>query len=397
MNWSNKIQSHDWPTHFHIPSPGAAREVWVKPACNLFPGLAESLAATPQDPIHHAEGDVWTHTQMVVDELLALPQYALLSEQERGVVFYAALLHDISKPQTTQRVGGRIVAPGHSAKGAIASRIALWEHEVPFILREQVCRLVETHQVPFFAFDNRRALSAEYTARQLSSDRSVHLLCLLAEADMRGRYCNDQQKVLDDIHLFSHLADELGCLNSAYAFPDSSTRIAYLRSEGKRYADEPVFLEKKFEVIMASGLPASGKSTWVAEQDMPSVSYDDLREELGFKYGKGTGSIIHAADDRMREFLRKQEPFIVNATHLSKQMRRRTLDLVHAYGGQVRIVYFEASKSELLARNTDRDTTLKNEKLISMAQRWEVPGLDEVEELDVHLDWKPRQSLRLRR
>ena len=37
----------------------------------------QALATTPQDPIYHAEGDVWTHTCMVVEALLGQAAYAL--------------------------------------------------------------------------------------------------------------------------------------------------------------------------------------------------------------------------------------------------------------------------------------------------------------------------------
>lgn len=385
--WSEQLETEAWPAALAEPSPNAPRSEWVPLARALFPGLVERLSATPQDSIHHAEGDVWTHTEMVVDELLAFNSYAAASPAERGVLFYAALLHDISKPETTREENGRIIAPGHSAKGAIAARIALWEHGVPFGLREQVCRLIETHQVPFFAFNSRKGVPAEFTARLLAADRSLKLLCILAEADMRGRICQDQQAVLDDIALFAEQAKELGCYDAPYAFPDSATRLAYFRSQGQRFPDQPVFLEKEFTVTLLSGLPASGKSTWVEQLggDMPVVSYDDLREEFGFKHGQGTGTIVHAADDRMREHLRAQRPFVVNATHLSRQMRSRTLDLVRQYGGQIQVMYFEAPKEELLRRNRQRDSTLTNEKLLKMVSRWEVPGLDEVESVEVRL------------
>lgn len=397
--WSEQLKMEAWPAFMAEPSPNAARSEWVPLACSLFPGLKERLAATPQDAIHHAEGDVWTHTEMVVDELLALNGYAAANPAERGVLFYAALLHDMSKPETTREENGRIIAPGHSAKGAIAARIALWEHGVPFGLREQVCRLIEAHQVPFFAFNSRKGVPAEFTARLLAADRSLKLLCLLAEADMRGRICQDQKAVLDDIALFAEQAKELGCYDAPYAFPDDATRLAYFRSQGQRFPDEPVFLEKEFTVTLLSGLPASGKSTWADAlgESMPVVSYDDLREELGFKHGQGTGTIVHAADDRMREHLRAQRPFVVNATHLSRQMRSRTLDLVRQYGGQVNVVYFEAPKEELLRRNRQRDSTLTNDKLLKMVSRWEVPGLDEVESVEIRLSApEPKRQFRPR-
>ena len=57
-----------------VPQPGVdgemARDVDFAACLAAFPQL-EQAKTTPQDPIYHAEGDVWTHTQMVVAELLA--------------------------------------------------------------------------------------------------------------------------------------------------------------------------------------------------------------------------------------------------------------------------------------------------------------------------------------
>lgn len=385
--WISRLSDHEWPRHMTIPPPSAPVLAWGDDVCTLFPGIAQRLSQTPQDPVHHAEGDVWTHTKMVVQALLAHPDYAALPASCRGVVFYAAVLHDISKPETTREDNGRIIAPGHSAKGAIEARRLLWEHGAPFELREQVCRLIEVHQVPFFAFSNRKGIPAEFTAISLSVDRSIALLCLLATADMEGRICQDQQAVLDEIALFKEQARELGCLDAPYSFPDAPTRMAYLKSQGNRYPDEPVFVENPFEVTLMSGLPASGKNTWLANHShLPVVSYDDLREELGFKHGEGTGTIVHAADDRMREHLRARRPFVINATHLSRQMRSRTLGLIANYGGSVRIVYCEAPMETLVARNNQRDTSLPTRKLLSMTSRWEVPGLDEVDAIEYHVE-----------
>lgn len=35
----------------------------------------DDMAATPQNPDWHAEGDVWTHTRMVCEALANLPQF----------------------------------------------------------------------------------------------------------------------------------------------------------------------------------------------------------------------------------------------------------------------------------------------------------------------------------
>lgn len=84
---------------------------------------------------------------MVVEALLCAPEYQM-----------AALLHDIAKYSTTviDPVTGAIGQPGHSRKGALDARIALWDAGMPFESREAVCRLIANHQVPFFAIEGSR-------------------------------------------------------------------------------------------------------------------------------------------------------------------------------------------------------------------------------------------------
>ena len=84
-----------------------------------------ALAACPQDPIHHAEGDVWIHTRMVLETLLAMPGYKALGELDRRAVHIACLMHDIAKPATTRtEEGGRITAKGHSRAGELMADTA---------------------------------------------------------------------------------------------------------------------------------------------------------------------------------------------------------------------------------------------------------------------------------
>src|SRR5689334_4326024 len=73
-----------------------------------------ALEACPQDPIHHAEGNVWIHTRMVLETLLTMPGYQALDEADRRVVHIACLMHDIAKPATTRTgEGGWITANGN--------------------------------------------------------------------------------------------------------------------------------------------------------------------------------------------------------------------------------------------------------------------------------------------
>src|SRR6187431_2891124 len=98
------------------------------------------MHGVPQDPIHHAEGDVATHTQMVIDALLGLREYQHLQVEEKEILWIAALLHDVEKRSTTyQEADGSIVSPGHAKKGALTARQILFQQfDLPFEIREQI-------------------------------------------------------------------------------------------------------------------------------------------------------------------------------------------------------------------------------------------------------------------
>ncbi|OZI42069.1 metal-dependent phosphohydrolase [Bordetella genomosp. 5] len=354
-----------------------ARQAFDAAQCLAAFPVLEQARTTPQEPAYHGEGDVWTHTCMVVEALIASQDYALATPHERAVLFFAALLHDVAKYRTTviDPVTGRIGQPGHSRKGAIDARVLLWEAGMPFDQREAVCRLIAVHQVPFYCLeDTRRPVPPVHTVRALSWQLDIRLLAALAEADMRGRICADQARVLDSIELFRELAREEGCYGQPRAFADAHTRVSYFRGADV-HPDYPLFQEPGARVTLMCGLPAAGKDSWVREQraGLPVVSYDDAREALGLRHGQNDGRAAHYALDRARALLREHQAFVWNATHLSEQMRSRALDLCYAYGAEVEIVYLEQPRAELLRRNNRRDTTLSNKALLGMLHRWELP------------------------
>jgi predicted kinase len=110
-----------------------------------------------------------------------------------------------------------------------------------------------------------------------------------------------------------------------------------------------------------------------APQRLPVVSFDDARAQLGLKHGENDGLAAHHAVDQAKALLRRQERFAWNATHLSEQMRSKTLDLLWNYHAQTELVYLEVPHAELMRRNRERDTTLSNAGIERMLHRWELP------------------------
>lgn len=357
-------------------------------AClDWFP-ILEQAKTTPQDPIYHAEGDVWTHTKMVVAQTLAHVDFQTATAMEQQQLFLAALLHDVAKYRTTViDAAGRIGQPGHSKKGMLEARVLLWELGLPFALRERICRMIAVHQQPFFIMeDNRLGKTPQWLAHNLSWQTDIHLLCVLAEADMRGRVCVEPQRALDNIALLRELAQEEGCYRTPKTFANSQTALRYFQGSTV-YPDFALQMPQGSKVTLMCGLPASGKDTWVAQhaQGLPVLAYDATRQQLGLKYGDNEGLVAHTVLEQAKAYLRSHTDFVWNATHLSQQMRQKNLDVCFAYDAEVNMVYVEADKSSLLQRNHARNGSLSNGKLLEMLKHWELPLPSEAHGLQIVL------------
>ena len=365
-----------------VPEPGSQPD-W-QAISEVLPEIF-ALSMTMQNQEYHAEGNVFVHTQLCVSALLNDPAWHHLPADERAVLFLATLLHDIGKGfKTMTDDDGAIHAPNHARAGAIEARGLLWRAGAPVAVRERICNLIALHQILFHALDA-GAPDLDWALRRISLKAPLAHLLMLARADTKGRIPSHQDP-LDCLDILELRAEELGCLYGPAAFPDAACRLRYLDARGGRSADVPTYDAVGSEVTLLSGLPASGKNTWLASRgDLPNISFDGARSELKLKHGSNDGQVTQDVLKQARVFLRTKAAFAWNATFLSREMRQRPVNLVASYGGEIHAVCLECPPAELFRRNHDRTASVPEAAIDQMLRKWEPPCLDEVSSVQYRL------------
>ncbi len=81
-----------------------------------------ALIGVQQEHEWHPEGDVWTHTLQVADAAAKVATREKLNDEQKLVLVYSAICHDLGKPPTTKFEDGRIRSRGHEEAGVEPSR-----------------------------------------------------------------------------------------------------------------------------------------------------------------------------------------------------------------------------------------------------------------------------------
>lgn len=130
----------------------------------IAPALC-SLVETPQNPKHHPEGDVWTHTICVLKQLKKDCSLNLA---------LGALFHDIGKPATLGEKNGQPTFYGHDETGAKMTEEILRDLRFPNEVVEKVVFLVENH-MKFMICEEMRQAKLMRWIRQPGFDELLQL------------------------------------------------------------------------------------------------------------------------------------------------------------------------------------------------------------------------------
>jgi len=117
---------------------GARKGFELLDATGLLSQIMPEVAAmkgVEQSPDYHPEGDVFTHTMLLLSHLQAPAE----------TLAYGCLLHDVGKPVCIQRTGERLTFYGHTEKGAAMAEEIMKRLKSSRATWERVAHLVRNH------------------------------------------------------------------------------------------------------------------------------------------------------------------------------------------------------------------------------------------------------------
>ncbi len=138
--------------------------------------------------------------------------------------------------------------------------------------------------------------------------------------------------------------------------------------------------KSKGQIVLAVGLPGSGKSTYFARRGIHPLSSDTLRLWLlddanNQLYQRQIFSALRSLL-RLRLLLGRPRNY-VDATHLTRKERRVYIRMGERYGYELRALYFDVPLAVCLKRNRRRDRQVPKEAMARLAQRLCPPALEE--------------------
>lgn len=133
-------------------------------------------------------------------------------------------------------------------------------------------------------------------------------------------------------------------------------------------------------VILAIGLPGSGKSTWFKRRDAVPLSSDVIRSMLfdDVTEQRFQDLVFSTLRSLLRARLVARMPLnYVDATNLSPHDRRGWIKMAHDFGYEVQAVYFDVPTEVCMERNARRNRVVPEEVMQRMAGKLRAPKFEE--------------------
>jgi predicted kinase len=138
--------------------------------------------------------------------------------------------------------------------------------------------------------------------------------------------------------------------------------------------------EPRGYVVLAIGLPGSGKTTWYKRRGVTPLSSDLLRSLLfdDITEQRYQGLVFSTLRSLLRARLIAKMPWnYVDATNLSTHERKQWIKMAKSFGYEVQAVFFDVPLAVCLERNAKRDRQVSDEVMHKMAERLKPPTFKE--------------------
>ncbi len=136
----------------------------------------------------------------------------------------------------------------------------------------------------------------------------------------------------------------------------------------------------KGTVVLAIGLPGSGKTTWFGRRGITPLSSDLLRGILfdDVEEQRYQGLVFSTLRSLLRARLIARMPMnYVDATNLSIHERRQWIKMAKSFGYEVQAVFFDVPLEVCLERNRQRDRSVSEDVMRRMAEKLKPPVFEE--------------------
>jgi predicted kinase len=138
--------------------------------------------------------------------------------------------------------------------------------------------------------------------------------------------------------------------------------------------------EPRGYVVLAIGLPGSGKTTWFKRRAVTPLSSDLLRSLLfdDITEQRYQGLVFSTLRSLLRARLIAKMPWnYVDATNLSPHERKQWIRMAKSFGYEVHAVFFDVPLAVCLERNSKRDRQVTDEVMHKMAEKLRPPSFKE--------------------
>ena len=333
---------------------------------------------------YHLEGDVWTHTMMVLQEAERLIQAGLFRNREDELRI-ASILHDLGKPMAREEVEEtkRVRFIGHEGASfhlaievldSIFDKFYGREHYT-LLMKRNILEAISFHDVIWKGL-NTDKFEKTFNKRFQFNKRLAELVLGVSLADGAGRFYSESKRQPDTDAVYENVMGLVSTLD----------------------INEPVTLtkqrkleEKPNGVILMVGLPGSGKSTFV-ERYVPSnwvvISRDNLVEEYAQNHGITYDEAWKAedfdavVDKQIRSAISEKRSVVIDKTHMGPKSRRRSLAPFPKSYAKTAVVITE-NFDTIVERSIARvDKTITDRVLRDMTLRFRPPTYDDFDYIE---------------